>query len=134
MFDKPGEKIQSLAKVLFWLSAIGFVIWAMVTAIKFKEIGYGDFPVARFLILLIGGPLASYISSLVLYGFGELIIVSDRIYRTADKKLEPKIMYVDKTAGEGTANKPWRCPQCNRANDGSVRICECGQAKPEKAI
>lgn len=68
MFSNPGEKMKSLAVVLFIISAIATFILAFTLGLD----SYGD-PSLLFLGILIGGLGVSFFSSLCLYGFGDCI-------------------------------------------------------------
>lgn len=78
MFGNVGGKIKTLAKVLTWLGIISFVIWGFV-CISDEEKVLG-------LILMIGGSLSSWISSFLLYGFGQLIENSDKTVKLLSEK------------------------------------------------
>ena len=65
MFENPGGKIRKIAVVLFWITVVIFVIAACAALIQEE--------VSLFLSLLIVGPLTSYISTLFLVAFGELV-------------------------------------------------------------
>lgn len=67
MYENVGRKIKSLAKAVFVVEAI----IAVITGIILMSID-NNLSLFGFLILVIG-PLASWLSSLLLYGFGELI-------------------------------------------------------------
>lgn len=72
MFKNVGKILQIIAIVLFCLMTIASVILAFVFG--FKETGYGTkFQALPFFGFLIGGPIASYIGSLILYGFGCIV-------------------------------------------------------------
>ena len=67
MYDNIGKKIKGLAKVLF-------IIEAIAAAIAGVALMVGDgrlFPIG--LLVLLVGPLLAWVSSWLLYGFGELI-------------------------------------------------------------
>lgn len=65
MFIDPGKKIKTVATVYFYLVLIGGFITGLVIGIE------EDF---AFFFLIFGGSLiVGYLSSLLLYGFGELI-------------------------------------------------------------
>lgn len=65
MYDNIGEKIKGLAKVMFIVEAIAAVIGGLVLLVdKFLAIG---------LLTLFLGPVVAWVSSWLLYGFGELI-------------------------------------------------------------
>ncbi len=66
-YDNVGGKIKGLAKVIFGLEAFSAVIAGILI------IAYDDDLAAFGIIFIFIGILLSWISSLVLYGFGELI-------------------------------------------------------------
>lgn len=87
MFDNPGEKIKTVAKVFFGIGCVSSVLgWigVLIIAMESKD---GKtallIALASFLVLAIGVVL-SWISSLLLYGFGQLIDNSDRTSATMD--------------------------------------------------
>ena len=72
MFDNIGRKIMGLAKIICWIGIIasvfsGFLMIA-VGVVEMEEIlliwGF---------IMVVAGPIASWISSFLLYGFGQLV-------------------------------------------------------------
>ena len=84
MFDKIGQKIKILAKLFCWFNIIINIIAAVILFIEADNIPSlrGIFITAG-LIALIAGPLFSWISSFVLYGFGQLVENSDTLAGTA---------------------------------------------------
>lgn len=70
MFKNPGEKMKSLAVVLFIISAIATFILAFTLGLD----RYGD-PSLLLFGILIGGLGVSFFSSLCLYGFGDCISI-----------------------------------------------------------
>ncbi|MBQ8323707.1 MAG: hypothetical protein IJX82_00970 [Clostridia bacterium] len=80
MYDNIGGKIKSLAKTLSILGAIATAILAIVLlCLDDKLLPFG-------VILLFFGPLFSWISSWLLYGFGELVENACTIEREAYSK------------------------------------------------
>ena len=77
MFENSGEKLKKVVIVLFWLSIIGYVLLAF--AFGWEEYyssargRYSVFNAVYFFTFLIGGPLVSYISTLVLVAFADLV-------------------------------------------------------------
>ena len=67
MFENSGSKIKVLAKIMFWVLAVGSVIAALAA------FGGFDFEEPLFYALFLGGPLVAYVVNLFLYGFGELV-------------------------------------------------------------
>ncbi len=90
MFKRIGKKIKTLAKVVCWIGIIQSVLIAMAsfvcaalinsTAITAFEdtaatglIGESVALIVIGILILLLGPLCSWIGSFVLYGYGELI-------------------------------------------------------------
>lgn len=67
LFSNIGHKIKNLAKVITWVGIIFSVLFGLITL------------AAGGIIIMIVGPLISWISSFTLYGFGQLIENSDKI-------------------------------------------------------
>ena len=75
MFTNIGKKIKILAMVVCWVGIAFSVISAIVTIVLAAQ-SYGHLAgqlIAVGVVMLILGPLFSWIGSFVLYGFGELI-------------------------------------------------------------
>lgn len=74
MFKNIGKKIMTLAKVNFWVGAVLCALGGFGTVMEAVDSLYGstEDAVAGFIIMLLG-PLLSWIGSLLLYGFGQLI-------------------------------------------------------------
>ncbi len=70
MYDNIGEKIKTVAIIIAIIEAIGFLIAGIIIANEAVGIG---------LALIFGGALFSWISSFILYGFGQLIVNTDII-------------------------------------------------------
>ena len=67
MYDNIGGKIKGLAKVIFFVEAIAAVITGFVF------MAAHDYLIPVGLLVMILGPIVSWVSSWLLYGFGELI-------------------------------------------------------------
>ena len=79
MFANIGDKIQSVAKILCW---IGIALSVLAGLILMAQ----DSDLAPMGILTAGlGALFSWISSLFLYGFGELIVKATQIEKNTRK-------------------------------------------------
>ncbi len=77
MYDNIGEKIKGLAKAVFIIEAIAAVIAGIaLVAIDEDLILFG-------VLTLILGPVVAWVSSWLLYGFGELIATNTKISRNA---------------------------------------------------
>jgi len=83
MFNNPGKKIKTLAKVMFWLILIACVISAVA-------IGASPYYVDEEVILaiagiVVGGFLVAYLSGLWISAFGELVENSTKLARHAEE-------------------------------------------------
>ena len=90
MFDDVGSKIKRLAKILFVIGIIGSVIGAIVFGWD-RSYRDPDFLAGRFFLFLIGGILFSYIDSLLIFGFGELIDKTSETHisvKNAEKEIQ----------------------------------------------
>jgi len=84
MFKNVGKTLQITAIVLFCLMTIASVILAFVFGFQTRKYSDGyysyysysktEFQALPFFGFLIGGPIASYIGSLLLYGFGCIVM------------------------------------------------------------
>ena len=72
MFGNIGGKIKGLAQFLTWIGIIGSVIMGVTLMAE------GDFLAIIGLIVAIVGSLLSWLSSFLLYGFGQLVQNSDK--------------------------------------------------------
>ncbi len=100
MYDNIGGKIKGLVKTIFVLESIGFIILGLSML---------DASVLLGLIVLIIGPLIAWVSSFVLYGFGELVEKISQIevntrngYNIAKTNVPPKKTVV---GNRGLVNK-----------------------------
>ena len=88
MFNNVGGKIKTLAKITAWIGIIICVIYGFVLLVSVE-----DMALVGLLIMTVGS-LASWISALVLYGFGELIensgIIANKKEKTVDNKPQNK--------------------------------------------
>ena len=70
MYNNIGGKIKTLAQVSFFVEAAGAIISGL--ALIVNENWWGIF-------IVLGGPIVAWVSSWLLYGFGQLISNSDDI-------------------------------------------------------
>ena len=74
MYDNIGKKIKGLVKVLFIVESIAAAIVGIALLASDEDLIFIG------LLVLLGGPIVAWVSSLLLYGFGELI---DRVCEIA---------------------------------------------------
>jgi len=130
MYNNIGSKIKIAAQILFVLGVIGSIIFGFVICF-----GSEDFNAIGLLYILLGG-LSSWISTLLMYGFGELIEKVCSIYKKPPTNTSPRI--INKQENSATIKKPitditnekqnvdkninksstvahsWRCSNCNK--------------------
>ncbi len=88
MFDQIGQRIKTLAVVITVIGMIISVIMGCDYIFNKSRRVYG-------LIVIVGGIIASYIGSFILYGFGEII---DKLCDISKSLNEQKILAVAKEA------------------------------------
>ena len=81
MFDNIGRKIKTLAQILAWIG-IGA---SMVIGGMFMSKGVSSSAWIGFSIAAIGS-IVSWISSLMIYGFGQLIENTDDLVQITDQR------------------------------------------------
>ncbi|MBQ2725723.1 MAG: hypothetical protein IJF78_08455 [Clostridia bacterium] len=79
MYGNIAAKIKFLAQAVAWIGIIGSIIWGF-SVISIDE----DLILTGFLIAVIGA-LISWVSSFVLYGYGQLIENTDKLVKIAGK-------------------------------------------------
>ncbi len=100
MFNNVGAKIKAIAKVAAWIGIAVCLIYGFVMLVSMENMALIG------LLIMTVGSLVSWISALVLYGFGELIENSNII---ANKKNTD----VPKTSAKDKTLEKWR-------NDGLI--------------
>ena len=132
MFEDIGEKMKTVAEIMFILGCIASVI--------------GAFTLGWFVIII--GPLFSWLGSIGLYGMGELIDETTRNCRVNNEILEilRKQKRENEKATQSSDKKPavvsnvssnlhrtasagetWRCEKCGTVNDSTSWYCkDCG--------
>lgn len=108
MFDNIGSKIKSLAKIVCW---VGIIITVIAGIVMLASGGDVSSPIG--LVLVIAGPIISWISSFFVYGFGELIEKTSEIAENTKPKGATPIS--SQVVAEGVENedkkallKKWR--------------------------
>ena len=144
MFDEIGTKIKGLAKSYFALELIGAVIsgvWPMFTDEDRIFIG---------LAILLAGVLVAWASSLLIYGFGELISKACAIEKLLQKdepaaypepessvKTVPETVVPDAAIPETAlpnefivpekGKKGYSCPKCGSTIKDGQKVCLCSR-------
>lgn len=135
MYDNIGEKIKGLAKVCWIIESIFCVIMGIFLMVN--EIG-GDSWIFFGPACIIGGPLSAWVSSWLLYGFGEMIDKLCAIERNTNVRntggqrdsTDNRVLQAFKRAAvAGTPKEKKTCPHCGEVV--SARTCVmCGKTNP----
>ena len=87
MFDNVGSNIKDGARIICWIGIIsaciigGMSIYNGITLQNDASGSASAVLVAQGIVILIAGSAASWVGSLLVYGFGELVENSDIIKR-----------------------------------------------------
>ena len=73
MYDNIGRKIKDLAKTICLLEAFAAIIAGIIIIGTFADARDGEGMVGIGILIMVVGSLLAWISSWLLYGFGELI-------------------------------------------------------------
>lgn len=142
LYENIGGKIKNWAKWIFILEAVAAVITGIILCF--------DDMVLAGLVTIVLGPLAAWVGSWLLYGFGELIETNaetrDLTYQllqhqkeTAPKAEAPAPVKMVResasahgvSASRAAATKDgWVCT-CGRVNEPYMSSCVCGVSKFE---
>ena len=118
MYNNVGGKIKGIASVCGWISLIaGAITWIILIANGRKSDNIWGW------VALIYG-VASFLSSWVIYGFGQLV---EDIRTICEKTEEQKIDYTQADT-KIIQNGGWKC-SCGRVNAHYVSSCSCGKNK-----
>ena len=79
IYQNIGKKIKGLAIAMFIAEAVTLVIWGMVL------IAIDEYLIAIGLLMVFFGPLVAWISTWLLYAFGELVDKATAIERNTRK-------------------------------------------------
>ncbi len=73
MYANVGGKIKGLAKVMAWVGIIASIILGISTMVMAGQSYYAMPGILSGLVIMVLGSLGAWISSWVLYGFGEVV-------------------------------------------------------------
>lgn len=86
LFDNPGKKIKTFAKIAFVIECIGAIITGIILFFV-ATFEYEDEILALVsLAVLFGGPCAAYMMTIFIYAFGELVDNTNSINDTLSNK------------------------------------------------
>jgi hypothetical protein len=82
LYDNVGNKIKIIAKVTCWIGIIASIIGGLVC------MGFGDELIPIGLVVIFGGSIFSWLGSLGIYAFGQLVENSDKLVKYAEERRE----------------------------------------------
>ena len=146
MFNNIGGKCKGLARFLCWVGIICSVIGAIVLFVYGAKCSYRDYihPFVGYgFLVLIVGPLSSWIGSWVIYAIGEAAENSVSINHdnkailkklesieggngntvTKPSSLSAKNFKLSKLDEADSAHETWKCDMCNSVNPASAKHC-----------
>ena len=80
MFKNIGSKIKTLTLILALSGAALSVFFGILWIIVASDLGWGDWKYLGIIPIVVG-PLWSWVSSFLLYGFGQLIDNCDKLLK-----------------------------------------------------
>lgn len=139
MFDNIGSKLKAFAKVLFWIMTVLYVILGIVVIAGSTRSGYGysytdESAIVSGILLMILGPLLSWVSAAAIYAFGELV---DKTSSTEKRisNIEKHLFFRNKPQPENRQFRPETpssneyCRNCGATIASSSQFCQdCGAA------
>ena len=137
MFENAAAKLKAAARILCWLGIIGSLIKGITLIVQASR-SYTDGSYITFLGLatIAAGAFISWLLSLVLYAFGELVEHTASI----DSKMGKDTATIQQAAPEKETEKDkdkkiitdggWKCT-CGKTNYSYVSTCSCGKNKRE---
>lgn len=120
MFDNIGGKIKAVAQVVTWLGIIASVIGGIAIMVSLES------PMG--VLVMVGGSLISWLSSLALYGFGQLIENTDIIAGRSRINNTPEYVakVFDKTQSSTNGIKtPTKLGTCELCDKKDVEVVNC---------
>lgn len=120
MFDNIGGKIKAAAQVVTWLGIITSVIGGIAIMVSLES--------PTGVLVMIGGSLISWLSSLALYGFGQLIENTDIIAGRSRINNTPEYVakVFDKTQSSTNDIKtPTKLGTCELCDKKDVEVVNC---------
>ena len=126
LFDNAGGKIKTLAKIFFYVGiVVSVVLWIIIL---FEAASVGDIPLVFLSVLvLILGFLMSWISNILIYGFGCLIESNEGILENLNNEQEK---YYPDNNQNAFDNQYTYTPPTSK-----VRFCtNCGNQLYEEAL
>ena len=128
MYSNIGGKIKGVAMAIAVIGALSSIVAGVMMIDEGNGYHGNSTLVGLGWFFIIGGPILSWIGSMTLYGFGELIDKTQEIHWIMLQKSVTDKMDKVETQGYHNANqkqrKTWVCPTCGYVNDISSMYCQ----------
>lgn len=85
MFKNIGKKVKTVAEVLFWFDVVLCVLLGIVIIVAAVMEEQASAVLTGFLVMILG-PVISWLSAIMVYAFGELVDNSTTVAKAIDKK------------------------------------------------
>lgn len=115
MFDNIGGKIKTLAKVVCWIGIIACIITGIVLMATDEDL------ILVGILTVVVGSLLSWVSSFILYGFGQLVENSDTLVQQNQTHHSNKCENFGNTSNikqvtvsPTESQHKWRCASCGK--------------------
>ncbi|MBQ4120014.1 MAG: hypothetical protein IJD45_06470 [Clostridia bacterium] len=124
MFKNIGGKIKKLSEIVTWMGIITSVILGIII------MSPGDTMILAGLIVIVLGCFASWTSSFLLYGYGQLIENTDRLlllHIGENDKNEPDLEQIEEThkSSVHTTKAPSKVGKCDICGKESTPVFYC---------
>lgn len=80
MFENIGNKIKALAQIITWMGIISSIVSGILLIVNNNDM------IFLGIVIIVVGSLGAWISSFLLYGFGQLVENSDKLLQLQQKK------------------------------------------------
>ena len=124
LYENIGEKIKSLAKLIFIFEAIASII-----------VGFVYLKITRWaLLIIVFGPIVALLSTWILYAFGDLVEKTSKnenntkqiLIELSTKPIKKQHIVTGAKIPKDTTKHTWRCDECGKLR--SQTPCEyCGE-------
>jgi hypothetical protein len=127
MYSSIGGKIKGLAVFLAVTGSLGCIVYGILILDQAGQyLGAQSLAVTGWAVM-IGGTIGSWLSSLALYGFGELIEMTQKIHqllvRSQSSAAEDTGWSGGRQSVQYRAGGTWKCPSCGYANSLADMYC-----------
>ncbi len=136
MYNNIGDKIKSVAKTV---GIVGIVLSIIIGIFTYISLGVliGGGGVIIGVAIMVGGSIASWLSTWILYSWGDIVDNVQQINETLtkldleSKPLSSRLLQSAKSSQKIKAPAKWTCPKCGEQNNANAHYCiNCFTEKP----